>query len=64
MCSAATGAAADLGTQFRHLGTQPLELGPLLRAQGSIVRHSAAVLVGVTMAPSPIEMDAVITHNG
>ena len=43
----------------RHAATRARPAPP---AQGSIVGHSAAVLVAVTMAPSPIEMDAVITH--
>ena len=58
------GGGGGLGAQFRYLGTKPLELGPFVWAQRSIICHSAAVLHGVTMAPSPMEMDTVITHNG
>ena len=64
MVSSHRGGGGGLGAQFRYLGTKPLELGPLVRAQRSIVRHSAAVLHGVTMAPSPIVIAAVITQIG
>jgi len=53
-----------LGTQFRYLGTQPLELGPLLHSQCNIVCHGAAVSLVATMAPSLIEIAAVITRKG
>ena len=51
-----------LGAQLGYLGAEPLQLGPLVGAQRSIVRHSATFLLAITMAPSPMEMDAVITQ--
>ena len=51
-----------LGAQIGYLGTKPLQLGPLVRAQRYIVRHSATVLLTATMAPSTIVMTAVITQ--
>jgi hypothetical protein len=51
-----------LRAQACYLGTKPLELGPLVRAQRYIVRHSATVLLTVTMAPSTIVITAVITQ--
>jgi len=53
-----------LGTQIRYLGTQSLELGPLVHGQCNIVCHGATVLLVATMAPSPMELAAVITHIG
>jgi hypothetical protein len=53
-----------LRAQFCYLRTQPLELGPLVRAQVNIVRHSRTALLVATMAPSPEEMVEVITHIG
>lgn len=51
-----------LGAQVGYLGAQPLELGPFVRAQRYIVRHSATVLLTATMAPSTIVITAVITQ--
>jgi hypothetical protein len=51
-----------LGAQVGYLGTKPLELGSLVRAQRYIVRHSATVLLTATMAPSTIVITAVITQ--
>lgn len=56
------GRGGDLGAPVSYLGTEPLQLGPLVGAQRSIVRHSATFLLANTMAPSPMEMDAVITQ--
>ena len=52
----------DLDAPVRYLGAKPLELGPLVRAQRYIVRHSATVLLTATMAPSTIVITAVITQ--
>ena len=51
-----------LGAQVGYLSAQPLELGPFVRAQRYIVRHSATVLLTATMAPSTIVITAVITQ--
>lgn len=53
-----------MGTQFRYLGTQPLELRPLLHCQCNIVCHGAAVSLVATMAQSLIEIGVVITRKG
>jgi len=58
------GRGDGLRAQVSYLGTEPLQLGSLIRAQGSIVRHGGTVLLAVTMAPSPKRAAAVITLGG